>query len=153
MSKPTISLSKLYGDLDFLAGIGDNQKYSFIERKYINNDLFAILFRHYRNESQDINGITNIETICTDAVEQFNFYKDNKIFGPKLLDSIIKARHGLNKCANTYKTLQRLTTASNIEIKGIFLLDNIIPDERKISEGIIHKIEHNSEENKEEYDT
>lgn len=139
MSKPTVSLAKLYADLEFLGGIGDKQKYSFVDRKYINTDWAAIIYRHYINESQDINGILNMENIATDAVEQYNSYKSDRIFGPKLLDTIVKARHGLSKCAATYKTLQRLTTASNIEIKAIFLLDNIIPENRKIAEGIIHK--------------
>lgn len=139
MSKPTVSLAKLYADLEFLGGIGDKQKYSFVDRKYINTDWVAIIYRHYINESQDVNGILNMENICTDAVEQYNSYKNDRVFGPKLLDTIVKARHGLSKCATTYKTLQRLTTASNIEIKAIFLLDNIIPEHRKELEGITHK--------------
>lgn len=138
-TKPTVSLSKLYTDLEFLGCIGDNQKYSFVDRKYINNDWLAIIFRHYKQESQDINGIMNMQSIATDAVEQYKANEANVVFGPKLLDSIVKARHGLSKCVATYRTLQRLTTASNIEINAIFLLDNIIPEDRKIEEGIIHK--------------
>lgn len=139
MAKPPISLTKLYNDLEFLGGIGDNQKYSFGERKYTNNDYFATVFRAFRSESQDVNGILNMENICTDAIEQYKVYIDHKVFGKKLLDSIIKARHGLSRCVTTYRTLQRLTTATNIETRAIFLLDNIIPEDRKISEGIIHK--------------
>lgn len=139
MSKPPVSLVKLYGDLEFLGGIGDNQKYCFGKKTYINNGWIATFWRAIEGESQDINGIATMESICTDAGEHYNHYKNSITFGPKLLDSIVKARHGLGKCVATYRTLQKLTTATNIEIRAIFLLDNIIPEERKLSEGIIHK--------------
>lgn len=121
-----------------MAGIGDNQKYCFKKRTYTNNDWIATFYRAFEGESQDISGITFMESICTDAAEHYETYKSHNIFGQKLLDSIVKARHGLSKCSDTYVSLQKLTTASNIKIRAIFLLDNIIPKERKIAEGIIH---------------
>jgi hypothetical protein len=138
-SKPSVALAKLYVDLEYLGGISNNQKYCFGKRTYINNGWIATVYRLIENESQDVNGLSTMESIVTDAGEQYNHYKDDKTFGPKLLDSIVKARHGVFKCATTYRTLQKLTTASNIEVMIVFVLDNIIPDERKLSEGLDFK--------------
>lgn len=141
---PPVSLANLFRDLDYLAGIGDSQKYCFVHRTYINNGLFSSIYRAFYAESQDTNGISIMENICIDATQQYERYKNNKTFGKPLLDRIVRARHGLNRCKNTYTSLQKGTTASNIEIR-ILTLDNIIPEQRKIDEGIIHKKEEDEE--------
>lgn len=136
-SVPPVSLSTLYIDLDFLAGINDKQKYCFGGRYYTDPGWIGTFFRLRDNEKQDVNGIAKMESICKDAAEQYETYKCNKIFGPTLLNKIIAARHGLERCVNTYQSNQKVVTASNITNRAILLLDNIIPHERKIKEGII----------------
>ena len=134
---PPVSLSTLYTDLDFLAGISDKQKYCFGGRYYTDPGWIGLLFRLKDNEKQDVNGISKMELICKDAAEQWETYKNNRLFGPTLMNKVIAARHGLQRCVNTYESLQKITTASNIKNRAILLLDNIIPHDRKLREGII----------------
>lgn len=134
---PPVSLSKLYTDLDFLAGISDKQKYCFGSRYYTDLSWMGIMYRIKDNEKQDVNGISKMELICKDAAEQWETYKNHKIFGYTLLTKIITARHGLQRCVETYESQQRPVTSSNVKNRAILLLDNIIPYDRKIKEGII----------------
>lgn len=140
-----ISLTNLFTDLDFLAGIQDKQKYCFAKRYYVTLNWLGAIFRILDSEAQDINGIATMEAICTNASEQWTTYKNNKTFGPTLLNKIVAARHGLNKCALTYESLQKNVTASNIRSRAILTLDNTIPYERKIKEGIVLENDENNE--------
>ena len=150
---PTVSLSNLYTDLDFLAGIQDGQKYCFGKRFYVSMDWVGSLLRTIHNESQSVNGISIMENICTNAAQQYDSYCNNKIFGPTLLKKIIAARHGLSRVVRTYQSIQQNVTASNILNRAILILDNTIPIHIKIKEGIILEENKNSEEIKTEYNS
>lgn len=134
---PPVSLKKLYDDLDFLSGIKDRQKYCFSKRYYTNLSWLDYVWRKLDGENQDVNGIAAMETICMDAGQQFETYHKHPIFGIQLLDKMVSARHGLQRCSNTYDSLQRTVTASSIKNRGILLLDNTIPYDRKVREGIV----------------
>lgn len=141
-----VSLTNLFTDLDFLAGIQDKQKYCFAKRYYVTLNWLGAIFRIIDSEAQDINGIAVMESICSNAAEQWVTYKSNRTFGPTLLNKIVAARHGLNRCAITYESLQKNVTASNIRSRAILTLDNTIPYERKLKEGIILENEENKDE-------
>lgn len=136
-SVPPISLQNLYVDLDYLSGIHDNQKYNFSGRYYSNDDWLGYVLRKFGGESQDVYGIACMENICKNAAEQWDTYKDNKIFNSTLLNKIVAARHGLERCRKTYETKQKTHTSTSITNRAILILDSAIPYDRKISEGII----------------
>lgn len=134
---PPVSLQNLYVELDYLAGIRDRQKYNFTDRTYVNDDWIGFLWRKWGGENQDIYGISVMENICKNAAEQFIQYKNDEVFGNELLDKMVSARHGLERCRVTYESKQKTNTVSNIKNRGILVLDNAIPIERKLKEGII----------------
>lgn len=134
---PPVSLQNLYNDLDFLAGIKDKQKYSFNKRYYTNLDMMGWVWRKLDGENQEINGISTMESICTNAAQQWDTYKNKKPFGAMLLDKIVAARYGLDRVVKTYDSLQNTVYSSNIRNRGIIILDGVIPEERKIKEGFI----------------
>lgn len=131
-----VSLQNLYVDLDYLSGIGNNQKYNFIDRTYINDDWIGYLWRKLGGENQDIYGISIMENICKNAAEQWENYKDNTKFNSILLDKMVAARQGLDRCKSTYEQRHKTSTAGNINNRAIMVLDSAIPLERKIEEGI-----------------
>lgn len=134
---PPVSLANLYNDLDFLAGIRDKQKYSFGKRFYTNLDWIGVAYRIRDGEKQDVNGISIMEQICVNASQQWDSYRNNHIFGPELLNKMVAARHGLKRCVDTYESEQKTVSASSIKNRAILLLDNAIPLQRKIKEGIV----------------
>lgn len=136
-SVPPISLKNLYDDLDFLGGIKDKQKYSFSKRYYSGLGWADYFWRRIDGENQDINGIAAMESICTNASQQWDVYKNHDVFGSQLLDKMVSARHGLQRCVNTHDSLQKTVSSSSIKNRSILLLDNAIPYERKVREGII----------------
>lgn len=142
----SISLQNLYLDLDYLAGINDRQKYNFGTRSYVNDDWFGVFWRKFEGENQDIHGIALMENITKNAAEQWETYKTHRVFGIELLDKMVSARHGLERARKTYSDKQKTNTASNIKIRAINVLDNAIPQERKLSEGIILRAKTSSED-------
>lgn len=134
---PPVSLLNLYVQLDYLAGIKDRQKYNFTDKTYVNDDWIGFIWRKWGGDNQDIYGISIMANICENAAQQYLVYKENNVFGKELLDKMISARHGLERCRVTYDTKQKTNTVSNIKNKAILVLDNAIPYERKIEEGII----------------
>lgn len=136
-SVPPVSLQNLYVELDFLAGIHDNQKYNFSGKYYVNNDWMGFLWRKLDGENQDVYGVACMENICKNAAEQWDTYRDNRIFNVTLLNKIVAARHGLERCRKTYESKQKTHTSSSITNRAILILDGAIPQERKLTEGII----------------
>lgn len=91
---------------------------------------------------QSVNGLATMKSIVKNAGEQYEQYSDHKYFGATLLDKIVGARHGLERIAKTYDNVGKNVDASNIRNTAILALDNIIPEDRKISEGICKKRTH-----------
>lgn len=135
-----VSLETLIKNLEFLGQISDNQKYCFITRQHVTNAWYHGLWRTILGESQDINGIAQMKEIAKDAVEQWDRYKEDEDFRDMLLDSIVRARHGLQKCHDNYQKLNKTQTATSIRVSAITPLDKLIPEQRKYDEGIISKI-------------
>lgn len=134
---PPISLKKLYNDLDFLGGIKDKQKYCFVGRCYVGLGWDGTFWRSWYRESQDIIGISAMESICMDACQQWDTYINHRVFGNQLLDKMVAARHGLQRCADTYYSIQKTIVCDEIKNRAILLLDNTIPYDRKVREGIV----------------
>lgn len=141
---PPESLINLIMNLEFLGGISNNQKYCFVTKQYVPNIWYYSIWRSFLGESQETNGIATMERICRDASEQWNVYRNNNNFRELLLDAIVKSRHGLQRCHDNYLSLQKTQTATSIRLKSIGPLDNLIPEERKITEGIISKTQNKS---------
>jgi len=134
---PSISLQKLFVDLDFLSQGMDGQKPCFKRRYYVDKTSWVgTVCRILDQESQTTLGNTIIIDICKNACEHYEAYK-GKHFGDILLKKIIQARQGLDRIATTYESIGQFTTAMNIRNSGILMLDGIIPKEHKIKEGII----------------
>lgn len=142
-----ISLQNLFLDLDYLAGINDRQKYCFSSRTYINDDWVGTLWRKWGGENQDIYGIAMMDNIAKNAAEQYVSYEKHRVFGPELLDKMVAARHGLERARKTYAEKQKTNTASNIKIRAINVIDNAIPESRRLSEGILLRAKSGSEDN------
>lgn len=141
---PTVHLDDLFGRLDFLALALPGQKPCFKGEYYIDKQSLyspttwlGPIWRSIDGEKQDVTGNVEITKICTNAAQTYASYKDEDNFGPMLLDKIINARQGLARIAQTYDSIGKRVTASAIRNSGIFILDNIIPHERKILEGIV----------------
>lgn len=134
------SLLDLFTDLDFLAGIADNQKYCFGKRYYAGIDWYGSLLRIRDNESQDVNGIAAMTRICSNASQQLKIYKNNEKYKQSLIKKMVAARHGLSRVVKTYKSFQKHSTAGNIVNRPMMILDYAIPDSIKTSEGIIFEI-------------
>ena len=134
---PPVSLKNLYDDLDFLGGIKDKQKYSFSKRYYSGLGWSDYFWRRLDGENQDVNGIYAMESICINSVQQWDTYHNHQVFGIQLLDKMVIARHGLQRCVNTHDSLQKTVSSSSIKNRAILLLDNAIPYDRKVKEGII----------------
>jgi hypothetical protein len=141
-----ISLQNLFLDLDYLAGIKDRQKYNFTSRSYVNDDWVGFFWRKMEGETQDIHGISAMENITKNAAEQWITYKKHNTFGPELLDKMVDARHGLERARVTYADKQKTNTASNIKIRAIQVLDNAIPESKKLEVGITLKTKTSSED-------
>jgi hypothetical protein len=133
---PPESLQNLFNDLDFLSASSVNQKPCFKNRFYVNNDLFGYILRKIDGENQCVNGNSSINSICRNASETYMAIKDNKCFSETLMLKIIEARKGIERIRNTYKNLNHITTVSSIN-NSLFILDNIIPQDRKIKEGFL----------------
>lgn len=140
---PTESLQNLFTDLDFLSLAMDGQKPCFKGRYYTNADSWiGSLFRMKDGEIQSVNGLATMKSIVKNAGEQYGQYSNHKYFGSTLLEKIVGARHGLERIAKTYDNVGKNVDASNIRNTAILALDNIIPEDRKISEGICKKRTH-----------
>lgn len=134
---PPESLNNLILNLEYLGGISNNQKYCFITKTYVPNTWYYGLWRGIMGESQEINGHSTMERYCRDASQQWEIYKNNEDFSDLLLDAIVKARHGIQRCHDNYQTLQKSQIATSIRISVLGPLDKIIPKSRKDEEGII----------------
>lgn len=134
---PPESLLNLILNLEFLGGISNNQKYCFVTKQYVPNKWYFAVWRTFLGESQETNGISMMERICRDATQQWERYKNDKYFSNMLLDAIVKARHGLQKCHDNYISLQKAQTATSIRFSVIGPLDKLIPEDRKYTEGIL----------------
>lgn len=127
-----------FNNLDFLAGVKDNQKICFKNRYYVERDgwsgIIGAILRTIENERMDVSGISEIKSICASAIENYNsnFYPE---YREELLDKIVAARKGLNRLKITYESLGKTVVASEIYNSSILDLDKLIPVERKIKEG------------------
>ena len=136
-SIPSESLQKLFNDLDFLSASLTNQKPCFKNRFYVDSDSWIGYFwRRIDGENQANSGNSEINSICRNASENYESYKNNKFFGIILLNKIVEARKGLDRIRNTYKKLNQISTVSSIN-NNILILDNVIPIDRKITEGFL----------------
>lgn len=137
---PPVALKKLLLDLDFLAKIPANHKYCFTTRQYVPNTWYFGFYRRFLGEKQEINGNSSMDEICRDTVEQWKRYKNHSKFRNMILDEIVSARQGVQRCRDNYSTLQKTQLAKEIDILIIGPFDNIIPEQRKYDEGIISEI-------------
>lgn len=142
MSSLPENLRLLFNGLDLLAGVNDNQKISFKSKSYYDKDgifnishWMGVFERTISGERMEVNGISEISSICKVATELYPQYSKNKTFGKTLIDKIVDARKGLGRLKLTYETIGKTLVASSINTSGILLLDSIIPNQRKINEG------------------
>jgi len=134
---PTISLQKLFEDLDFLSQGLPGQKPCFRRRYYVDKTSWVGTFcRMVDQESQATLGNILISNICKSACEHYESYKNHPYFKEILMDKIIRARQGLARIAETYDSVGQFTTATNIRNSGILMLDGVIPKDKKIQIGI-----------------
>ena len=133
---PNETLRVLLMDLDFLANVMENQKYCFKGKYYVDKySLISMFFRIKDGESQDVNGLSKMGSICKIACETYQQYQSNIHFGPIIINKMIGARKGLERVALTYESLGKIVTAANIRNQGILLLDGAIPKNHRIKEG------------------
>lgn len=138
MSVPSVHLKDLIKDLDFLAAAKRGEKPNFKSHTYSDaSSYFTSVSRAIAGECQVTLGNARIQSICTNASQTYTRYKDDKTYGPLLMDKIVAARTGLVKIKQTYNDIGKESVARDIETDGIFTLDLIIPESRKFKEDII----------------
>lgn len=131
-------LRKCFNDLDFIAGIKDNQKVCFKKRYYVKkDDWFGALWRTFDSECLIISGIAEIQSICKITLDLYGIYINDPDYGEELVDKIISARKGLMRLTETYKSLGKIVECDTIRNSAIIDLDKLIPMDRKISEGFV----------------
>lgn len=87
-------------------------------------------------ENQGVNGINMMISICRDASEQWILYKDNDNFNYQLMDAIIKARKGVQRCHDNYQNQGHPNFSTAIRVSVLAPFDKLIPDHIKVEEGI-----------------
>ena len=133
---PTESFSVLLTDLGFLARALDGQKPCFKKKYYVTSGSWTgWAYRALDSESQSVNGLAAMISICRRANETYSTYKTDNVHGPKLKTKIIEARKGLDRIRRTYESEGKIIEAENIENQVITLLDNVLPMEDRIREG------------------
>tara|TARA_Y100001970_G_scaffold291389_1_gene428354 strand:- start:367 stop:930 length:564 start_codon:yes stop_codon:yes gene_type:complete len=134
---PTVHLQNLFNDLDFLGSAKEDEKPCFRDRSYMNkHSWIGTIHRTLNNESQSDVGNGTIYTICLNASQTYDSYKNNKNFGDILLDKIVKARIGLERIARTYESICKSAIARELRNNSILILDSIIPEDRKQKEDL-----------------
>ena len=126
-------LVKCFIDLDFLAGIKDNQKANFRKRYCVEKDgwsgLYGSFWRTFENERLNVSGISEIRSICATTFDLYKIYKNNKVYGPKFTSKILAAKRGLERLEQTYKSIGKTVEASQIRNSAIIDLESILPPE------------------------
>ena len=139
MAKIPENLRLLFLRLDLLAGVGDNQKISFKTNQYFDKDgwngWYGTFSRTLGGERMEVTGIAEVTSICQVAVELYTMYGKDSSYGKTLLNKIVNARKGLNRLKLTYDSIGKTMAGSSINTSGILVLDSIIPDSRKLTEG------------------
>lgn len=129
---PPSDLMTLFLDLRFLADANEMQKPNFYSRTYSNSQgwsgWISSITRHAYGENQINNGTTEIKSICDTSNKLYNVYKNDKLYGPILIDKIKKARDGLTQIQFTYSQLGKRSEASSVETYGVLPLNMIIQD-------------------------
>jgi hypothetical protein len=116
----------------------EGQKPCFVgKRYYVDKDSYwGTFWRSLYGEKQDVIGNTIMQSICTNAVQSYESNKTNKKFESQLLEKIINARKGLDRIKRTYESCGKITTSNSIG-NYMLILDGVIPEKIKISEGFI----------------
>jgi len=142
MSEIPQVLLQCFTDLDFISGVGDNEKICFGRRQYVSKDSWSGCFiRFYGNESMETTGVLKLKEICLMSAQCYLTFKNKNNFGDAIMEKIINARKGLTRLKLTYDSIDKTIVGSKINSTCIFILDSVIPySERKQNGFILDKI-------------
>ncbi len=113
-----VALQTLLADLDFLSQIERNTKPCYKNRVLVNaNSWFGAIYRMFKGENRN-NVMLKVEQIITHAVEAIG----NKIYNEHLgliINSLDKARNGLENLKFTYESDPDMKARINVQIENI----------------------------------